>query len=110
MNRVRLAAIVATVVVFAGAAALVFRSVLPGLSSARQEPPAAEVTIATWLLRESVPEDARAQINPLGKDPAAIAAGQEMFRQKCAICHAYDGSGKTEIGGGNIRGRPPCVR
>lgn len=92
MNLRRLAAIVAAVVVLAGAAALAYRSVLPGLSSARREPPAAEITIATWLLRESVPKAARAQINPLGKDPAAIAAGLELFRQKCAVCHAYDGS------------------
>jgi len=109
MNRRRLAAIVAAAVVLAGAAALIYRSVLPGLSSARREPPAAEVTIATWLLRESVPEAARAQINPLGKDPAAIAAGLELFRQKCAVCHAYDGSGKTEIGAGEYP-RPPALR
>ena len=109
MNRRRLAAIVAAIVVLAGVAALIYRSVLPGLSSARREPPAAEVTIATWLLRESVPEAARAQINPLGEDPAAIAAGQELFRQKCAVCHAYDGSGKTEIGAGEYP-RPPALR
>ena len=109
MNRRRLAAIVAAAVVLAGAAALIYRSVLPGLSSARREPPAAEVTIATWLLRESVPEAARAQINPLGKGPAAIAAGLELFRQKCAVCHAYDGSGKTEIGAGEYP-RPPALR
>ena len=109
MNRRRLAAIVAAAVVLAGAAALIYRSVLPGLSSARREPPAAEVTIATWLLRESVPEAARAQINPLGEDPAAIAAGLELFRQKCAVCHAYDGSGKTEIGAGEYP-RPPALR
>jgi mono/diheme cytochrome c family protein len=105
----RLAGILAAIVVLVGVVVLIYRSVLPGLSSARQEPPAAEITIATWLLRESVPEAARAQINPFGKDPAAIAAGQEMFRQKCAICHAYDGSGKTEIGAGEYP-RPPALR
>ena len=105
----RLAGILAAIVVLVGVVVLIYRSVLPGLSSARQEPPAAEVMIATWLLRESVPEAARAQINPLGKDPADIAAGQEMFRQKCAVCHAYDGSGKTEIGAGEYP-RPPALR
>ena len=88
---------------------LLFRFELPGLSSARPSPPDAEVMLATWLLRESVPEQARAQINPLGKDPAAIAAGQDLFRQKCAVCHAYDGSGKTEIGAGEYP-RPPALR
>ena len=36
-------------------------------------------------------------INPLG-DAADITAGRDLFRQKCEVCHAYDGSGKTEIG------------
>ena len=88
---------------------LLFRFELPGLSSARPSPPDAEVILATWLLRESVPEQARAQINPLGKDPAVVAAGQDLFRQKCAVCHGYDGSGKTEIGAGEYP-RPPALR
>ena len=102
-----LAALVAGVVILGGVGVLVYRSIIPGLSSARREPPAAEVSVATWLLHESVPADARAQINPLGKDPAGIAAGQDLFRQKCAVCHAYDGSGKTEIGAGEYP-RPPA--
>src|SRR5208337_442885 len=110
MMRLRhLAALVAVVVILGGVGVLVYRAIIPGLSSARREPPAAEVSVATWLLYESVPADARAQINPLGKDPADIAAGQDLFRQKCAVCHAYDGSGKTEIGAGEYP-RPPALR
>jgi predicted CXXCH cytochrome family protein len=91
------------------AAIIVYRSVLPGLSSARHEPPAAEVSIATWLLHESVPAAVRAQVNPLRGDPAEITAGRDLFRQKCETCHAYDGSGKTEIGAGEYP-RPPALR
>jgi predicted CXXCH cytochrome family protein len=109
MRRRRLAVVITSIHILVGVAVLVYRSVLPGLSSARQEPPDAEVVLATWLLRESVPAEARNQINPLGKDPADIAAGQDMFRQKCAVCHAYDGSGKTEIGAGEYP-RPPALR
>jgi mono/diheme cytochrome c family protein len=109
MQRRRLAVVIALAVVLAGVAVLAYRLVIPGLSSARQEPPAAEVTIATWLLHESVPAEAIGRINPLGKDPVAIAAGQDLFRQKCAVCHAYDGSGKTEIGAGEYP-RPPALR
>jgi hypothetical protein len=101
---------IALIVVVAGiglASALIWRSVIPGLSSARREPPATEVSIATWLLHESVPASARAQVNPLGGDPADIAAGRDLFRQKCETCHAYDGSGKTEIGAGEYP-RPPA--
>jgi predicted CXXCH cytochrome family protein len=72
---------------------------LPGLSSARPEPPQAEISIATWLLHHSVPEAARAQRNPLGRDAADLAAGQALFQKDCEICHGYDGNGKTLIGG-----------
>jgi predicted CXXCH cytochrome family protein len=105
----RLVAISAAIVVLVGVVVLIYRSVVPGLSSARQEPAAAEVVLATWLLRESVPAEARAEVNPLGKDPADIAAGQDLFRQKCALCHAYDGGGKTEIGGAEYP-RAPALR
>ena len=91
------------------AATAAWLSVIPGLSSARREPPATEVSVATWLLHESVPAAMRAQVNPLGGDPADITAGQDLFRQKCETCHAYDGSGKTEIGAGEYP-RPPLLR
>jgi len=92
-----------------GIGAIAYRAVLPGLSSARATPPAAEVAMATWLLRASVPAADKARINPLRDDPAAIAAGQDLFRQKCEICHGYDGSGRTEIGAGQYP-RPPALR
>src|SRR3984893_5283409 len=82
---------------------------LPGLSTARKEPPAIETGVATWLLRHSVPESAKNAVNPLGKDPADITAGRELFRGKCESCHAYDGGGKTEMGAG-MYPRPPVLR
>jgi predicted CXXCH cytochrome family protein len=90
------------------AAGLFYRSVMPGLSSARSEPSAIEVSFATWLLRASVPAADRARVSPESSDPAGIAAGQNTFRQKCEICHAYDGGGKTEIGSGQYP-RPPAL-
>ena len=41
--------------------------------------------------------------NPLSPDPggADVSAGRELYRQKCEICHAYDGSGKTDMGAGH---------
>jgi predicted CXXCH cytochrome family protein len=82
---------------------------IPGLSVARTEPSQFEVQVATWLLRNSVPGSAKNMTNPLKDDPAAIAAGTDLFRQKCEVCHAYDGSGKTEIGSGAFP-RPPALR
>jgi len=97
--------IVLVVVVFG----YLYLRALPGLSVARNKPPALETTVATWLLRHSVPADDRARQNPLASDAAAVAAGQVSFRQKCEGCHAYDGSGRTEIGGGSYP-RPPEFR
>jgi predicted CXXCH cytochrome family protein len=83
--------------------------VLPGLSVARKNPPVAEVAVATWMLRHSVPSEARHAVNPIGKDPADIAAGKDLFTQKCETCHAYDGGGRTEIGAGAYP-RPPVLK
>ena len=100
-----------SLVLAAVAAAMValYVSWIPGLSSARNEPPKAETIIATWLLHQSVPAAARNAVNPLGADPADVAGGRELYRQKCEVCHAYDGGGKTTIGAGEYP-RPPALR
>jgi predicted CXXCH cytochrome family protein len=101
--------VAAAVVVVAVILGVLYLRALPGLSVARNEPPALETAVATWLLRHSVPQDDRAKRNPLAADAAAAAAGQETFRQKCEGCHAYDGAGKTEIGQGSYP-RPPELK
>jgi predicted CXXCH cytochrome family protein len=98
--------IIAAIVVLGGA---LYAFVVPGLSSALQEPPAAETIIATWLLHQSVPDEEKKRINPLKDDLASIAAGRELYREKCETCHAYEGSGKTTIGS-NQYPRPPALR
>src|SRR5215469_2333687 len=97
LNR-RHVAVLAGLVVLAAAIATFYQFLLPGLSVADREPSQFEAQVATWLLHASVPESAKAQANPLGAlpDPAAVAAGRDLFRQKCELCHAYDGSGKTD--------------
>src|SRR5579863_10481646 len=100
------ACLVVAIVALLGSLYAIF---VPGLSSALNEPPAAETLIATWLLHQSVPEAAKKSVNPLGADPADIAAGKELYREKCEVCHAYDGAGKTTIGSGEYP-RPPALR
>jgi predicted CXXCH cytochrome family protein len=97
--------------ILAAAAAAFYLIFLPGLSVARQEPSKLEVAIATYLLQHSVPVSAKATANPLGDhpDPAAVRAGHDLFTQKCEGCHAYDGGGRTEIGG-NAFPRAPVLR
>ncbi len=80
--------------------AIFYLRILPGLSVAPETPSVMETTVATWLLRHSVPPTARREADPVARSPADIAAGQDLFAQKCAICHAYDGSGRTDLGAG----------
>jgi predicted CXXCH cytochrome family protein len=103
--------VLAVLVFLALAAAAFYFAILPGLSVARQEPSKLEVAVATYLLSHSVPASAKAMVNPLGArpDPAAIAAGRVLFTKKCETCHAYDGGGRTEIGG-NAFPRAPVLR
>jgi predicted CXXCH cytochrome family protein len=109
MRRKPLIWVCVIVLVIASGAGALYAWLVPGLSSARAEPPAAEITVATWLLHQSVPNDAKLAANPLGKDPADITAGRDLFRQKCELCHAYDGSGKSSLGGGQYP-HPPALR
>jgi len=71
-------------------------------SSARGEVPAIEKLVAQWLLHRTIPVQDRDRKNPLNaqSDDADLSAGQEVYRKKCEICHAYNGSGKTEIAAG----------
>jgi predicted CXXCH cytochrome family protein len=80
-------------------------------SSSRGVAPRLESVIAQWLLNRTVPAHERDRPNPLTVHPDAAdtAAGQALYRQKCDICHAYTGSGKTEIGAGQYP-RPPDLR
>jgi predicted CXXCH cytochrome family protein len=84
---------------------------LPGLSVARSEPSQLEVSLATWMLKHSVPAEAAAKVNPLAAHPDAadVRAGHDLFTAKCETCHAYDGGGKTELGQGSFP-RPPVLR
>lgn len=99
----------ALALVLVATAAALYAFVLPGFSVARQEPPAIETNVATWLLRHAVPAAEKNRINPLAKEPASFAAGKILFAAKCETCHAYEGSGKTEIGA-NVYPRPPALR
>jgi predicted CXXCH cytochrome family protein len=105
-GRFLIVAVVAVVMIVAGAGAL-YQWLVPGLSSARTEQGPLETKVATWLLHQSVPAEAKARTNPLGNDQAEIAAGGELFKEKCEICHAYDGGGKTETGSGEYPSAPP---
>jgi len=105
------AAVLAVFAVLLAAVAGFYFLILPGLSVASNPPGRFEVTVATYLLNHSVPASAKAMTNPLGPkpDPAAMRAGHDLFTQKCETCHAYDGGGRTEMGGNSFP-RAPVLR
>ncbi len=50
------------------------------------------VTLAALQGPAAVAEEAAAA-NPLGRDPAAIESGDELFHERCAVCHGQRGQG-----------------
>ena len=88
---------------------LLFRFALPGFSSARPQPPAVEIAVASWLLVHSVPPEAANRVNPLQTNEAGLAAGAVLFQRNCAVCHGFDGGGRTTIGS-NVYPRAPALR
>ena len=80
-------------------------------SSSRDNAPRLESLVAQWLLNRTVPARERELPNPLRAHPDSgdVESGRDVYRQKCEICHAYNGSGKTEISAGQYP-RAPDLR
>ncbi|MFL5415792.1 MAG: c-type cytochrome [Myxococcales bacterium] len=78
----------------AGAAAFVFR----GGITARITPTRLEEAVARKLRRVGIPQAARDLRNPEPSGSDILAEGRAHFADHCAMCHANDGSGRTEMG------------
>ena len=68
--------------------------------SARERPTALEAFLARRARRLASPAGARNLQNPLPPTPLNIAEARDHYADHCAICHANNGSGKTEINEG----------
>ena len=68
--------------------------------SAREKPSQLEAFLARHARRIATPGGARDLKNPIKKTELAIAEGRDHFADHCAICHANDGSGRTQINAG----------
>lgn len=78
--------------------------------SARDEPTAIEAFVARRLRLLAIPRSARKMKNPIiSLSTELLAEGRAHFADHCAICHANDGSGDTEIGR-NLYPKPPDMR
>lgn len=77
--------------------------------SAREQPGAVESTIARNVRNLAIASRARDLRNPVERTPEVVADGRAHFADHCAICHANDGSGQTEMGQG-MWPKPPDMR
>lgn len=77
--------------------------------SARGQPGAVETAIARGVRTVAIARRARSLLNPVERTPDVVAAGRAHFADHCAVCHANDGSGHTEIGQG-MWPKPPDLR
>ncbi len=68
--------------------------------SAREKPTKLEALLARHARRIATPPGARNLKNPLDPTPLSIAEARDHFADHCGICHANNGSGKTQINSG----------
>ena len=77
--------------------------------SARDQPGRMEETVARRLRRLAVPAAGRDRRNPVAASSDVIRSGLDHFADHCAVCHANDGSGNTEVGR-NLYPKAPDMR
>jgi mono/diheme cytochrome c family protein len=77
--------------------------------SSRQPPTALESMVARTARSLSVPSDARNMSNPVPLTEEILKEARRHFADHCAVCHANDGSGNTEMGQ-NLYPRAPDMR
>ena len=77
--------------------------------TARAQPGAVETTIAQTMRRLAIPRSDRNRENPVRMTSEVLAAGMAHYADHCAVCHANDGSGDTEMGR-NLYPKAPDMR
>jgi mono/diheme cytochrome c family protein len=77
--------------------------------SALQQPSAIEESSALFARHMAMPRTAPVLRNPEPNTPEVIATGRKHWADHCAVCHANDGSGETEMGS-HMYPRAPDMR
>ena len=77
--------------------------------SARAEPGTIETAVARTMRRLAIPRAERDLENPVAVTPAVVAEAMSHYADHCAVCHANDGSGDTQMGRG-LYPKPPDMR
>ena len=79
-----------------------FQYVASGGLTARRKPLALESYFGRRAVDLSIPRMAILQQSPLRptREGADALAGRALYQKQCDVCHGFDGSGRTEAGGG----------
>ena len=77
--------------------------------SAREKPTAIEAALAHLARDTAIPSSIRRQKNPVADSPEVLAEARAHWADHCAVCHANDGGGDTEMGRG-LYPPPPDMR
>lgn len=93
--------------VLVGALGCVGLAILAGLVylratglDAMSEPGTMESRVARTARRVAIPASIRTRPNPIARSAESVTDGMAHFADHCAVCHANDGSGDTEMGRG----------
>ena len=103
----RIFVLIVVVATLGGAIALAY--FIGGGVSARPRPGEVETFVARTVRDMAIVWHAPDQQNPVPNTEEVLAEGRAHFADHCASCHANDGSGNTEIGGG-LYPRAPDMR
>jgi mono/diheme cytochrome c family protein len=68
--------------------------------NAMTEPGTIETRVARIVRRLAIPASIRTMANPIPTSAESVGDGMAHFADHCAVCHANDGSGDTEMGRG----------
>jgi len=80
--------------------------VVIGGCTADKKPSKVETTLANMAKDVVIPIEAENKTNPQPANEDAVSEGRKLYLQSCAICHATDGHGHTELGRGMY---PPAM-
>jgi mono/diheme cytochrome c family protein len=98
-----------TLLVVIGAVSIVWIKKMAGGFSARQQPSGMETLVARATRRMAIPAGAKEKKNPFTSTADILTDARRHFADHCALCHANNGSGKTEIGQ-NLYPKVPDMR
>jgi mono/diheme cytochrome c family protein len=77
--------------------------------SAREQPSRVESMVARSARSMAIPAEAKDMKNPVALVPELMEEARHHFADHCAVCHANDGSGNTEMGR-NLYPKAPDMR